>query len=280
LNPLDITFINGHVEIKELIGKLAQIKIALINTVPGMEHPVFIHAGMASTGGPVIMQLNPVIGDLGVSYTCVTEEYQNILLLDAHIQVHLSEEQFNVIIAIGDIGVNIDVPGDGTQGHAHPTPPLEGTNGTSGEVMPPKINYSMIRLVRVHPDRNEITLKNFGETTVNVGPLTISSEFIDRLLIGTLPLLEGDWILESDDEVKFSWLIDDSADLALYQPTPDYNNPDDLIDFVEWKTAGNGREPIAVLKGIWGLGDRLLGNPPYEYDGDGTQQGVDYWDDF
>ena len=40
---------------------------------------------------------------------------------------------------------------------------------------------------------------------------------------------------------------------------------------------GLGRESVAVTKGIWGMGDFLDGPAPYDYIGDGTQNGVKFW---
>lgn len=264
LNPVDVPYINGHVHIKELIGGLAKISLELINTIPGVMHPAHIHTGLASAGGGILIPLNPVIGSLGKSITFIPQTYVSLLQLNAHITVHLSADELGVIVARGDIGINNEIPDEGTNGGGQP--PVE--------------DYSKIRLVRVQPNANEITLKNFGTETVNVGVLAITSEFINHMIIGTLPLLEGDWELVAGAEVKFSWILDDSSDVGLYVTLADFANPDDMLDFVQYKSAGNGREAVAVAKGIWGVGDYLDGNPPYEYDGDGTQNGITYWDDF
>ncbi|MCH8330767.1 MAG: T9SS type A sorting domain-containing protein, partial [Bacteroidetes bacterium] len=47
--------------------------------------------------------------------------------------------------------------------------------------------------------------------------------------------------------------------------------------FVEWGSAGNGRESVAVAKGIWGEGDFISTSPPYQHTGSGAQNGVTFW---
>ncbi|NQX92098.1 MAG: hypothetical protein HRT74_08265, partial [Flavobacteriales bacterium] len=44
------------------------------------------------------------------------------------------------------------------------------------------------------------------------------------------------------------------ADLGLYVPGGAFNNPDDMVDFTQWGSGGNGRESVAVAKGIWSAG--------------------------
>lgn len=53
-----------------------------------------------------------------------------------------------------------------------------------------------------------------------------------------------------------------------------------MLDFFQYGSGGNGREAIAVAKGIWGAGDFL----PYELDhtyayiGTNLENGIAYWD--
>ena len=56
--------------------------------------------------------------------------------------------------------------------------------------------------------------------------------------------------------VIVSWPVDDvAADMALYEPTGDFSDPTAMVDFMQYGSAGNGREPEAVSVGLWTAGD-------------------------
>ena len=71
--------------------------------------------------------------------------------------------------------------------------------------------------------------------------------------------------------------IDHVADLTLDAPTGAFSDADALLDFTQWGRSGNGRESVAVTKGIWNVGDFRTDAPEYCYIGDGMENGVDFW---
>ena len=138
-----------------------------------------------------------------------------------------------------------------------------------------------LRLTMVDPDAQQITIRNYGNCTIDVSNFMICSGFIYENL-GDLLLMSGSIDLGADESVTFmwpSWSPEPSgADMSLYDNTPDYSNPDDMLDFTQWGTSGNGQEAVAVAKGIWGAGDFVTGFAPYNYTGDGSQNGVIFWE--
>ena len=51
-----------------------------------------------------------------------------------------------------------------------------------------------------------------------------------------------------------------------------------MLDFVQWGSAGNGRESVAVEKGIWAAGTFIEGPSPYFYFGNFLDEfGVEFW---
>jgi len=50
-----------------------------------------------------------------------------------------------------------------------------------------------------------------------------------------------------------------------------------MVDFTQWGAGGIGRESVAVTKGIWSTGDFICGSDPFNYIGDGVQNGLNYW---
>lgn len=56
--------------------------------------------------------------------------------------------------------------------------------------------------------------------------------------------------------VIVSWPVnDDAADMALYEPSGNFSDPSAMVDFMQYGSAGNGREPEAVIAGLWTAGD-------------------------
>jgi len=50
-----------------------------------------------------------------------------------------------------------------------------------------------------------------------------------------------------------------------------------MVDFMQWGDANNGREAVAVAKGIWEDDAFLSGSGPFVYNGDGSQTGIEPW---
>ena len=132
-----------------------------------------------------------------------------------------------------------------------------------------------------------VVLHNAGSTTVDTRGYRLCSKFNYATISDAMnpqPFLQTDLILDAGQDVflnvaGFLTLDTTGADLGLYTPTGDFTDTTAMLDFVQWKTAGNGRESVAVSKGIWGTGDYVNEYQPYTYGGDYTraQHGVIYW---
>jgi Cu/Zn superoxide dismutase len=90
------------------------ITIILEGTVQGNQHPSHIHQNSAVNGGPILIDLDDVNGDSGISKTQVTSlndgtplTYEDLINIDGHVNVHLSSENLGTVIAKGDVGANI-----------------------------------------------------------------------------------------------------------------------------------------------------------------------------
>jgi hypothetical protein len=91
------------------------VTLTLANTLPVDDHPAHIHLGSTATigGGPIAASLSEVDGATGKSYTNIREldngtaiTYDNWLVYDGYINVHLSAGQLGTIISQGNIGSN------------------------------------------------------------------------------------------------------------------------------------------------------------------------------
>ena len=112
LNERDVVFINGTVEFAERVNQTTLISINLTGTLAGGSHPAHIHD---TATGDIIAGLNPVIGDTGLSKTQVSSLvggaaiiYTELLTTNAYINVHLSDDDLETIVAQGNIGSNAD----------------------------------------------------------------------------------------------------------------------------------------------------------------------------
>ncbi len=138
--------------------------------------------------------------------------------------------------------------------------------------------FSQIRLIEVDPVNNVVTLKNFGGSMVDISDYRFCARFqytdLDLVTVDA-----GNLNLAAGAEVTLSgWpLLEAGSDLGLYVPLPTFTDPSDMVDFTQWGSSGNGRESVAVTKGIWDAGDFLDGNAPYTYIGDGTQNKLAFW---
>jgi hypothetical protein len=115
LGEKDVAGISGTVLFQERENGFALATISLENTLEGEEHPAHIHMNSALEGGGIIFTFNPVNGTTGMSVTDTSESaqagedpliYNDIIEIDAYVNVHLSASALGTIVAQGDIGEN------------------------------------------------------------------------------------------------------------------------------------------------------------------------------
>tara|TARA_R110000850_G_scaffold182360_1_gene307762 strand:- start:13957 stop:15165 length:1209 start_codon:yes stop_codon:yes gene_type:complete len=113
LMTVDVPGIDGIATFEERVNGTTLVTIALVGTVAGDEHPAHIHENDAQTGGDIIIGLNPVDGETGMSMTQVGTldagtaiTYSEMLTIDGYINVHLSADELTTIVAQGDVGAN------------------------------------------------------------------------------------------------------------------------------------------------------------------------------
>lgn len=143
-------------------------------------------------------------------------------------------------------------------------------------------SFSQIRITGVDPNQNLVFIRNYGTTTVDITNHILSSK-LNNFTVGSMTVVATN--PATLGPMQTTWLQGGSldaagADLALYAPgTTDFNNTSNLLDFVQWKSGGHGRESVAVSKGIWTAGDFVCGNPTYTYTGNGgtVDYGVNHW---
>jgi len=136
------------------------------------------------------------------------------------------------------------------------------------------------RIVEVDPAADKITIKNFGSTTEDISAYRLCTLFDYEALSG-LTVESGSLNLAPNDEVVLvasGYLNDTAADLGLYLPTGNFGTAANMLDFTQWGSGGNGRESVAVSKGIWTAGTFINVAPPYAFNGSATDFGVNFWE--
>jgi len=113
LNERAAPGISGTITFMERMNGSSLATIELMNTPEGGMHPAHIHANSAAEGGGILVTFKPINGTTGMSKTTIRTldsgavlTYTDILVMDGYVNVHLSMEQLNVIVAQGDIGSN------------------------------------------------------------------------------------------------------------------------------------------------------------------------------
>ena len=144
-----------------------------------------------------------------------------------------------------------------------------------------EVNGQGVRLIYVDPVADIIKIKNFGGTTVDISSYRFCANFsYIPATLSAMAILNGSLNLAPDSTVSLTGKpLSTLSDLSFYLPTGVFGSSTAMVDFVEWGSSPNGRELVAVAKGIWSTGDFLPGVGPFYYIGDGsaTDVGVAFW---
>ncbi len=113
LSEKDAPGISGSVEFAERRDGSVLATLSLTGTPEGGMHPAHIHKNSASEGGDIAVTFTPVDGGSGTSLTSIRVaddgtpfNYQVVNTYDGYVNVHLSADQLDVIVAQGNIGIN------------------------------------------------------------------------------------------------------------------------------------------------------------------------------
>lgn len=121
--------------------------------------------------------------------------------------------------------------------------------------------YSQLKLTYVNPVTDEIRIKNFGATSVDISNYRFCALFeYANLIEPSVTILNGDFNLATGEEVAVSWSAStgfntSASDLGLYLPTGSFATASNMVDFMQHGVAGQGRENVANTAGLWVAGD-------------------------
>lgn len=104
---------------------------------------------------------------------------------------------------------------------------------------------------------NWIELYNAGDSETDVSNL-ILCDFPRYPVVSSLTILDGNTTIPAGGFLVLSWTdLDADAEVGLYQATAegDFDNPDQMIDYMQYASAGHQREGTAVAAGLWTAGE-------------------------
>ena len=104
------TDVFGTATFKELSPTRSEVVIELENTSAGKMLPAHIHAGNVGDDGAIKYPLESIDGATGKSTTTLDVPYGELLEYDGYINIHLSAEQMDIVVANGEVGAGAVSP--------------------------------------------------------------------------------------------------------------------------------------------------------------------------
>ncbi len=120
LGEVDESGVSGTATFEERVNGETLVTLMLDGTPEDGEHPAHIHVGSVEDDGAIAISLNSVDGETGWSRTNVSHfdgddeedgeevSYEDLLSYDGYINVHLSADDLETIVAQGNIGANVE----------------------------------------------------------------------------------------------------------------------------------------------------------------------------
>ena len=141
------------------------------------------------------------------------------------------------------------------------------------------LSFGQVKMRLVDPASGEVTLRNYSPSaTIDMSGWWLCNFPAYTLLADQSPT--GSLILAPGAEVTVTSTVNinpTDSELGLYN-TNSFGSAAAMEDYIQWGSAGHGRESVAVAAGIWGAGTFIMDAPPFEYTGDGlTEFGVNFW---
>jgi hypothetical protein len=113
LNSMSDPNISGTATFAKRKNGFTLVTVSLVGTTAGGNHPSHIHANSAAVGGPIVLDFTNINGTTGKSLTNVTQlkdgtaiTYDQLLVYNGYVNVHLSPTSLGTLIAQGNIGSN------------------------------------------------------------------------------------------------------------------------------------------------------------------------------
>lgn len=151
--------------------------------------------------------------------------------------------------------------------------------GDDDDTVTPDESASNVRIVGVNAAANEVTLQNFGDADADLSGYWFCLRR-NYAQLSSVTISSGDLMLSENETVTFSIDVNDAgSDVSIYNTGGSFTSPEALVDFMQFNGSytDNGREDVAVTKGIWTAGEFVEGATTFTYNGNGTENGASQW---
>lgn len=139
---------------------------------------------------------------------------------------------------------------------------------------------AQIRIVQVDPATEVVTIHNYGSTTVDISGYFFC-QYPIYFQVSSMTVNSGSTMLAAGADVTITSLVNfgnTDGEFGLYTAAGSPLFTSNMVDYLQWGSSGHVREPVAVSAGIWTSGTFISAAPPFQYTGDGSQNGVAFWD--
>jgi hypothetical protein len=145
------------------------------------------------------------------------------------------------------------------------------------------LSVAQVRLVTVDPATDQIILKNFGTSAVDISNYRLCA-LLEYATLNqpSVTLVSGDFDLASGEMVTIAWTSVTgfgaiASDVGLYLPSGNFSSPAAMVDFMEYGAGMQGRENVAVSAGYWVANTFISTSGPYYFTGGATDYGFQFW---
>lgn len=134
---------------------------------------------------------------------------------------------------------------------------------------------AQVRILKLDPATNSVTLKNFGSTNVPISNYWFCNfpSYAQVANMTSVASLDAGEEVNIESDINFAVA---DGEFGLYN-TNSFSSSAAMIDYLQWGSANHQRESVAVAAGLWDVGTFVNVAPPFEYTGNGTQNGVTNW---
>lgn len=139
--------------------------------------------------------------------------------------------------------------------------------------------FSRIRLKKVDVVKGEVEIKNVAGFAFDYNNFQmLINNSVHNL--SNMTIVSGNLNAGVDEVIVISgFTFPSAASVSIWYPgtfsTGSANV--NLVDFMQYGSAGNPYEASADSAGLWTIGDFVSGNPPYIHTGGPTDEGASYW---
>ncbi|MEO0403729.1 MAG: carbohydrate-binding module family 20 domain-containing protein, partial [Bacteroidota bacterium] len=138
---------------------------------------------------------------------------------------------------------------------------------------------SDVRITAVDVVNGEVTLTNFGTASQEVGTYWFCN-FPQYSQFSSETIVSGLSLLDPGASVTYAWsgATGAAGECGIYSVNGSYNDPNAIIDYMQWESANNQRSGVAVSAGVWDdAANFVSGNSPYIFNGGSGDYGSTFW---